>query len=77
MADNMGRGLPYIPSGFRLDGPIEEGDIVWMKQAASAITQGQALGYSGGYVQALGGAFGSKFKGIALFAQDNSAPPVM
>ena len=69
---NMGSGLPYVPSGFRLDGPIEEGDIVWYGQTAAAITQGQALGYSGGYVQALGGAFGSTFKGIALFAQDNT-----
>ena len=70
---NIGNGLPYVASGFRLDGPIEEGDIVWMKQAAAAITQGQALAYSAGYAQAIGAAFGSTFKGIALFAQDNSA----
>lgn len=69
---NIGNGLPYVPSGFRLDGPIEEGDIVWYGQTAAAITQGQAVGYSSGNVQALGGAFGATFRGIALFAQDNT-----
>ncbi len=71
---NIGNGLPYIPSGFRLDGSIEEGDVVWMSQATSAtITQGQALATSSGYVQAIGAAFGSTFIGIALFAQTTTS----
>jgi len=67
---NIGNGLPYVPSGFRLDGSVEEGDVMWMTQDTSqTITQGMALKTSSGYVQAMGSAFASTFIGVALFAQ--------
>jgi hypothetical protein len=67
---NIGTGLPYIPSGFRLDGSVDEGDVVWLLQDTSqTITQGMAVKSVSGYIQAMGGAFAAGFMGIALFAQ--------
>lgn len=70
MTAYIGNGLPYIPSGFRLDGSIEEGDVIWYGQANNTtITQGQALKTASGLVIPIASAFASGFIGIALFAQ--------
>lgn len=67
---NIGNGLPYIPSGFRLDGSVDEGDVQWFGQALNqTITQGMALKTVTGLVQSMGSAFASTFIGIALFSQ--------
>lgn len=67
---NIGNGLPYIPSGFRLDGSVDEGDVQWFGQALNTtITQGQALKTAAGLVTPIASAFASGFIGIALFAQ--------
>ncbi len=67
---NIGNGLPYIPSGFRLDGSIEEGDVQWYGQALNqTITQGMALKSASGLVTPQAGAFSTAFLGVALFAQ--------
>lgn len=67
---NIGNGLPYIPSGFRLDGSVAEGDVMWFNQNTNkTITQGQALKTVSGGVESIAAAFGSTFIGVALFAQ--------
>lgn len=67
---NIGNGLPYIPSGFRLDGSVEEGDVMWFNQSTNkTITQGMALKTSSGTVESMAAPFASTFIGIALFAQ--------
>lgn len=67
---NIGNGLPYIPSGFRLDGSISEGDLVWILQNTNkTVTQGQALKYASGGVESMAAAFAATFSGVALFAQ--------
>lgn len=67
---NIGNGLPYLPSGFRLDGSIEEGDVMWFNQNTNkTITQGQALKTVSGGVESMAAAFASTFIGVALFAQ--------
>lgn len=67
---NIGNGLPYIPSGFRLDGSVAEGDVMWFNQSTNkTVTQGMALKNTGGTVESMGAAFASTFIGIALFAQ--------
>lgn len=67
---NIGNGLPYIPSGFRLDGTIDEGDVMWYGQANNTtITQGQALKTAAGLVTPIASAFVAGFVGFALFAQ--------
>lgn len=72
---NIGNGLPYIPSGFRLDGAVDEGDVTWGIQAVNTtITQGQALAASAGYIQPIAGAFGTTFVGFALFANVTTTP---
>lgn len=71
---SIGNGLPYIPSGFRLDGSIEEGDVIWLGQALNTtITQGQALKTTAGLATPQAGAFSTAFVGIALFAQVTTA----
>ena len=71
---NIGNGLPYIPTGFRFEGPIEEGDIVWYAQASVSIAAGDTVHQVAGYASnASYTQFDTSFLGIALFAQDNSA----
>lgn len=66
---NIGNGLPYIPSGFRLDGSVAEGDVQWFGTATSTtITQGMALKTASGLVTPQAGALSTAFIGIALFA---------
>ncbi len=66
---NIGNGLPYIPSGFRLDGSVEEGDVMWYGQALNqTVTQGMALKSAAGLATPMAGAFASTFIGVALFA---------
>lgn len=69
---NLGNGSPYVPVGFRLDGSIEEGDIVWHPQDTVKITQGQTIFNNAGYATNVGTQFAVTFLGVALFTQDNS-----
>lgn len=65
---------PFFTGGFRLDGPIETGDIVYMPQAAVKITKGQVLFDDGnGFATNVGTAFAATFEGIAGADSDNSA----
>lgn len=68
----LGNGSPYVPVGFRLDGSIEEGDIVWYPQDTVKIIQGQVVFTNGGYATNVGTQLAATFLGIALFTQDNS-----
>ena len=70
---NIGNGLAYVASGFRLDGSIEEGDVVWYPQDTVKINQGDAIFTNGGYATNVGTQFAATFLGVALFASDNSA----
>lgn len=72
---NIGNGLPYVITGFRLDGSIAEGDVLWYTQAISlTITQGEALKFASGEVSnATFTAFAATFAGVALFTQTSSA----
>lgn len=59
-------GRPYWNTGFRLDGPIETGDIVDMPAAAVTIAKGDALHDNGsGLVTNAVTAFAATFMGIA------------
>lgn len=69
---NIGNGLPYVPVGFRLDGSIQEGDVVWYPQDAVNIVQGQAIFNNGGYATNVGTQFAVTFLGVALFTQVNA-----
>lgn len=69
MATNIGNGLPYIPSGFRLDGSIDEGDIIYVLQDAITTKVGDAIFATATGCSNVGTAFGSTFLGFAANAQ--------
>lgn len=65
---------PYFTGGFRLDGPIENGDIVYMPQAAVKVTKGQvAFDDGSGFTTNVGTAFAATFQGVYGADSDNSA----
>ncbi len=72
---NIGNGLPYVASGFRLDGSVAEGDVFWYTQAISiTITAGDALKFvSGEVTNASFTQFAATFAGVALITQTSSA----
>lgn len=70
---NIGNGLPYFGSGFRLDGSIEEGDLITYPVAAVKINLGEACFLSSGNVTNVGTAFAATFLGFAAETIDNSA----
>lgn len=70
---NIGNGVPYVPSGFRLDGSIEEGDVAYYLQDAVKINQGDAIFATATGCSNVGTQFLSTFLGVAAYAQDNSA----
>jgi hypothetical protein len=60
---------PYQATGFRLDGPLENGDIVYITAAAVTIAKGDALHDNGsGLVTNATTAFAATFMGIAAEA---------
>lgn len=72
---SIGNGVPYVPVGFRLDGSIEEGDVVWGIQAVNTtIVAGQALKYSSGFLTPYTGTIDATFAGIAMFGQVTTTP---
>lgn len=57
---------PYQTSGFRCDGPLEAGDVVYITAAAVTIVKGDALHDNGsGLVTNATTAFAGTFMGIA------------
>ena len=72
---SIGNGLPYQATGFRLDGSVSEGDIVWYTQAISiTITAGDALKFASGEVtNAAFTQFAATFAGVALITQTSTA----
>lgn len=59
-------GRPYKTTGFRLDGPLENGDITYCLAAAVTIAKGDALHDNGsGLVTNATTAFAATFVGIA------------
>lgn len=57
---------PYQTSGFRLDSPLEQGDVVYITAAAVTIAKGDALHDDGsGLVTNAVTAFAATFMGIA------------
>lgn len=57
---------PYQTSGFRCDGPLEAGDVVYITAAAVTIVKGDALHDNGaGLVTNAVTAFAATFMGIA------------
>lgn len=69
---NIGNGLPYIPSGFRLDGSIEEGDAVSYLQDAVNIKVGDAIFATATGCTNVGTQFASTFLGVAAYSQNSS-----
>lgn len=66
---NIGNGLPYIPSGFRLDGSIEEGDIAYYLQDAVTVKAGDAIFATATGCSNVGTSFLSTFLGVAAIGQ--------
>lgn len=66
---NIGNGLPYIPSGFRLDGSIEEGDLIYVLQDAITTKIGDAIFATATGCTNVGTQFASTFLGVAAAAQ--------
>lgn len=64
---------PYHGSGFRLDGPIESGDVIYQAQKAVKITKGDVIFNNAGYATNVGTAFAATFLGVAGADSDNSA----
>lgn len=59
-------GTPYQTTGFRLNGPLETGDVVYKTAAAVTIAKGDALHDDGaGLVTNAVTAFAATFSGIA------------
>ncbi len=59
-------GRPYQPTGFRLDAPVEAGDIFYYPAAAVTIVKGDALHDDGaGLATNAVTAFAATFLGIA------------
>ncbi len=59
-------GRPYFATGFRLDGPIEAGDIDYCTAAAVTIKAGDAIHDDGnGLATNATTAFAATFKGVA------------
>lgn len=57
---------PYQATGFRLDSPLEQGDVVYITAAAVTIVKGDALHDNGaGLVTNATTAFAATFMGIA------------
>ncbi len=57
---------PYQTSGFRCDGPLEAGDVVYLTAAAVTIAKGDALHDDGaGLVTNATTAFAATFMGVA------------
>lgn len=69
---NIGNGLPYIPSGFRLDGSIGEGEALNYLQDAVNIKVGDAIFATATGCTNVGTQFASTFLGVAAFTQNNS-----
>ncbi len=73
---NIGNGLPYIPSGFRLDGSIEEGDAVNYLQDAVNVKVGDAIFATATGCTNVGTQFASTFLGVAAYSQNVSVAGV-
>lgn len=62
----MGKTTPYQATGFRLDGPLENGDVDYCTAAAVTIKKGDAIHDDGaGLATNAVTAFAATFKGIA------------
>lgn len=66
---NIGNGLPYIPSGFRLDGSIEEGDLMYVLQDAVTTKIGDAIFATATGCTNVGTQLVSSFLGVSAAAQ--------
>ena len=66
---NIGNGLPYVPSGFRLDGSIEEGDIAYYLQDAVTVKAGDAIFSTATGCTNVGTQFAQTFLGVAAIGQ--------
>ena len=72
---SIGNGVPYFATGLRLDGSIEEGDVVWQNQTVSTtINANAACLYASGYVSSNTTTFAATFAGVALFGQTITTP---
>jgi hypothetical protein len=67
----------YETNGFNLANTLDADGLVYLPQAAVAITKGQCIvDDAAGYATNVGTAFAATFRGIAAAASDNSAGAV-
>lgn len=75
MATILGAGAPYLASGFRLDGSIEQGDVRWLNQTVNTtINANAACIFASGFVSSNTTTFAATFAGIALITQVITTP---
>ena len=66
----IGQLAPYLASGFRLDGSIEQGDVQWYSQTANTtINANAACLFASGYVSSNTTTMAATFAGIAMITQ--------
>ena len=66
----IGAGAPYLASGCRLDGSIEQGDVQWLAQTANTtINVNAACLFVSGYVSSNTTTLAATFAGIAMATQ--------
>ena len=71
----IGQLAPYLASGFRLDGSIEQGDVQWLNQTVNtSIAQGATCLFASGYVSQNTTTFAATFAGIAMIQQTITTP---